>query len=382
MRRRAPYFPAELDDLAKNVLRLSRLLTRDRDDLPSSYLRDPGLRDAYLHYYLPANLAKVCLPLRELARHPAGLLHRDRLRVLDLGTGPGTSVLGMLEFFAEEEQPPALEFTAVDHVRENLLIAGELFGELRRTCRGTADLRTVQRPIAAKMDDCEGTYDIIVFSNVLNELFHGAVGRIAGRTELVAAVLDRMLAQDGACIVIEPALRDTTREMLMVRDGLSERGLSVYAPCLLQERCPALVNPKDWCHEDIPWVPSDLVQELDRRTGLRKDSLKFSYLVLRKDGRALADCCGDSAFRVVSEPLVSKGKTEFYLCGRGGRRIAMRQDKDRSAANEAFDGLQRGAVARCEGLVSDEKRHRVVKDTRVTIVSLPGGDRAEGKGGP
>jgi ribosomal protein RSM22 (predicted rRNA methylase) len=379
MRRQASHSPAELDDLAKDVLRLSHLLTRDRDDLPSAYLRDPGLRDAYLHYYLPANVAKIHLPLAELSRHPAGLLQRSRLRVLDLGTGPGTSVLGILEFFAAEKQPPSLEFTAVDQVAENLHLAGELFREESSTYRGKAELRTVKRPIAARMDACEGTYDIIVFSNVLNELFHAKDGRIEARTQLVAAILDRMLAQDGACIIIEPALRDTTREMLQVRDGLVERGLPVYSPCLMQENCPALVNPKDWCHEDIPWLLPDLLREIDRRTGLRKDSLKFSYLVLRRDERRLADCSDDGAFRVVSEPLVSKGKKELYLCGRGGRRISMRQDKDRSAANAAFDELQRGAVARFEGLLSDEKRLRAVRDTKVSTIAFPGGaGRKEG----
>ena len=47
--------------------------------------------------------------------------------------------------------------------------------------------------------------------------------------------------------------------------------------------CPALLNPKDWCHEDIPWEAPPLIRALDKLTGLRKDALKFSYLVLRRD---------------------------------------------------------------------------------------------------
>ena len=364
------------DALAKEVLHLSRLLTRDRDDLPPAYLGDPGLRNAYLHYYLPSNLAKIHLPLRELARHPGGLPGRERLRVLDLGAGPGTAVLGILEFFGAEKHRPVLECTAVDHVPENLLIAGELFGELSLTYRGKADLRTVKRRIDAKMDECEGTYDLIIFSNVLNELFSEDEDRIVRRVATAGSVLERLLAPDGACIVIEPALRNTAREMLLVRDGLIDRGMTVYSPCLMQEQCPALANPKDWCHEDIPWNPPDLVREIDRLTGLRKDSLKFSYVVLRKDGRTLADRCGSGAFRVVSEQLRSKGKTELYLCGKGGRKMAMRQDKDRSASNAVFGELKRGSVARFGALASDEKRYRVVKDTTAAVVSLPGGSAA------
>ncbi len=380
MRGKNAHFPFSPAVLAKDVLRLSRVLTRDRDDLPAAYLRDPGLRSAYLHYYLPANLAKVHLPLRELGRHPGGLLRRKRLRVLDLGCGPGTSVLGMLEYFAAEMRPPVLEFTAVDQVGGNLRIARELFAERLSGLAAGSLLTVIAGTVQESVDRCAGPYDIIVLSNVLNELFSGDARRIERRIDLLGPVLDRLLAPDGSCIIIEPALRETSREMLEVRDGLLERGWTVYSPCLLQERCPALVNAKDWCHEDVPWRPPELVREIDELTGLRKDSLKFSSVVLRKDGRSLAEVCGGDAFRVVSEPLASKGKTELYLCGRGGRKMAMRQDKDRSAFNAAFDGLRRGSLARFEGIVSDERRLRVTRDTKVTEISLPGGMPADEKG--
>ncbi len=371
-----------LDATARDVIRLSRLLTRDRDDLPADYLRDPGLRNAYIHYYLPANMAKVHLPLRELARHPGGLLRRERLRVLDLGCGPGTSVLGMLEFFSAESQSPFLEFTAVDQVAANLRAAVELFRERQSSHAAGTSLLTVAEPVTGALKACRGPYDIIIFSNVLNELFPGAGDRVARRIESVGAVLDGLLAADGACIIIEPALRETTREMLLVRDGMLARGFTVYSPCLMQDRCPALANPKDWCHEDIPWSPPDRVRELDALTGLRKDSLKFSYAVMRKDGRTLADFCRNDALRVVSEPLPSKGKTELYLCGRDGRKMTMRQDKDRSPQNAAFDDLGRGAVASFEGMTSDEKRYRIVQGTKVAVISLPGGRTAAGGEGP
>jgi len=107
------------------------------------------------------------------------------------------------------------------------------------------------------------------------------------------------------------------------------------------------------------------VREIDRRIGLRKDALKFSYLVLRKDGRSLADVCGPDAFRVVSEPLVSKGKRELYLCGREGRRRAMRLDKDAAPGNRPFDQLLRGDVVRCEGMAVEERLFRITKGTQV-----------------
>jgi ribosomal protein RSM22 (predicted rRNA methylase) len=369
----SPHGPGSL---AENVARLSRMLTRGREELPAAYLRDPGLRKAYLSYFLPPNLAKVLVPLRDLSLHPADLLARDRLRILDLGSGPGTAVAGIRSFFAPEKRRPYLEFTAVDQVEENLKEAEALFRELDRCGDGRASLTTVKSRLEALAERSGGPFDIILLSNVLNELYPRDGDRIARRTTFVAQVLERFLAPDGACIIIEPALRETSRELLLVRDVMVDAGVRVYSPCLVQGRCPALVNSRDWCHEDRPWEPTELIREINERIGLRKDSLKFSYLVLRKDGRSLSDACGPGAFRVVSEPLISKGKTELYLCGREGRRLAARFDKDASDPNGPFGSLLRGDIIRVEGLLIEEKRFRIAKGTKVVPMHAFGHDRS------
>jgi len=91
----------DMNALAADVVRLSRLLTRDREGLPASYLNDKGLRRAYVRYFLPANISKIVLPLNELSRHPNALLSRENIRILDIGSGPGTAILGMLKFFSD-----------------------------------------------------------------------------------------------------------------------------------------------------------------------------------------------------------------------------------------------------------------------------------------
>jgi len=255
----------------------------------------------------------------------------------------------------------------VDQIRENLQEAEALFAELTAETRSSAVLKTVQSGAERLEPLLRGRFDIIVLSNLVNELFHGDANRIARRIELLKTMLSGFLAADGSCIIIEPALRETSRDLLAVRDGLLDHGLHAYSPCLNTAKCPALLNPKDWCHEDIPWDPPELIRELDRLTGLRKDSLKFSYLVLRKDTLSLSDISGPDAFRVVSEPLVSRGKIERYLCGRNGRKLVVRLDKDRSSANASFDGLKRGDIASFEGLIEEEKRFKAAKETAVLV---------------
>ena len=389
-----------LNTLAANVARLSNLLTRERDALPLPYLRDKDLREAYILYYVPANLYKIHVPLRELSLHPAGIFRKEtdmsqrltkddennppipplekggkgefeglfsseRLRILDLGSGPGTAILGVMDFFSSHGEKPFLEFIAVDPLSENLMDAERLFQSFRKEVFANASLLTIKSSIERTKSLPEGPFDMILLSNVLSEVFHPDPERIEKRVRLLASLIKRSLASDGSCIIIEPALRATSRELLEVREGLLREGLHIYSPCLISEPCPALVNPKDWCHEDIPWEPPATILEIDKLTGLRKDSLKFSYLIIRKDTRSLSDIFGSNPFRVVSEPLISKGKIEYYLCGTGGRQLAVRLDKDKSKLNESFSSLKRGNIVSFEGLIDEGKRLKVDKETLV-----------------
>jgi ribosomal protein RSM22 (predicted rRNA methylase) len=357
----------DLKSLAANVSKLSTLLTKERESLPAAYLRDPGLRAAYVRYYLPTNMRKIHLALSDLSLNAESLLSADRLRVLDLGAGPGTALLGLLAFFAQRLQRPALTCMAMDRVAENLCVAEELFTSYRTRNAMDASLAVVRADLEAAEQYVEGPFDLILISNVLNELFPIDEDRVAKRTALVRALLKRLLADNGSCIIIEPALRETARELHELRDGLLDQGFLVYSPCLAGTRCPARDNPRDWCHEDIPWDPPALIKEIDRLTGLRKDSLKFSYLVLRKDGCSLTDLFGRHSYRVVSEPLVTKGKMEFYICGAKGRKLVTRLDKDQTAANQFFEELKRGTIVSFERMIDEGTRFKIEPATGVII---------------
>lgn len=351
--------------LAANVGRLSRLLTQEREDLPSAYLKDAELREAYVSYFLAANLEKIWLPLQELAQHSDSLLSRETLRILDIGSGPGTALLGVMGYFVSQNSAMQLDCTAMDQVAENLKEAEKLFAEHRAITGVRASLKTIQSGIEGTEKRTVGQFDLIILSNVLNELYAQDADKINKRTAILNSILTNLLDDQGSCIIIEPALRETSRDMLLVRDGLLAQGFHVYSPCLCSTACPALANPKDWCHEDLPWNAPELIQDIDSLTGLRKDSLKFSYAVLRKDTRSLLDVCKRNAFRVVSDPLVSKGKREFYICGADGRRLIMRLDKDATPVNQQFATMRRGNVVHFEHLIDEGKRYKVGKETRM-----------------
>jgi hypothetical protein len=151
-------------------------------------------------------------------------------------------------------------------------------------------------------------------------------------------------------MIVEPALRETSRALHRLRDELlAENRCTIYSPCLHDNNCPALVDPDDWCHEERAWEPPIVIQQIDREVGFIKDALKFSYLLLRTDGRTIADRSPDT-FRMVSELRKLKGDRRAWLCNELGRSEVGRLDRALSAGNCAWDDCQRGAIVRIEGL--------------------------------
>ena len=86
------------DALAQAVVNLSRLFTTARATLPLHYLDDPAHASAYLSYFLPVNLSKVQVLLDELPEDSGMRASDHPTAVLDLGCGPGTGALALLDW--------------------------------------------------------------------------------------------------------------------------------------------------------------------------------------------------------------------------------------------------------------------------------------------
>jgi len=314
----------ELKEIGQGIRTLSTGLTRDRALVGARYLDDPRLLGAYLLFYWPVSYAQARAVLGELPRRPR--------TVLDLGSGPGPVAFAALDAGASE-------VAAADRSAPALALARALAAEAEeplatRTWTGGAALP-------------EGAFDAITLGHVLNELGRGPAG-VAKR----AALLERAAAQlrpGGSLVVLEPALRDTSRELLQVRDLLVARGYAVRAPCLWRGACPALVKASDWCHAERSWSPPPVLDALAREAGLHKEALKMSYLVLAPKGEAWAEPPSGRVFRIVSEPLEGKGRQRYMGCGPEGRMGVALQERHRTAANEAFFSLRRGDVVAVEG---------------------------------
>jgi len=201
-------------------------------------------------------------------------------------------------------------------------------------------------------------FDLIILANSLNEMYVDAKDPITARAGLGTEVLS-LLAPHGTLMIVEPALRETSRALHQVRDRLlQEKRCTVYSPCLHEKSCPALVNPDDWCHEERAWEPPVAIRQIDEEVGFIKDALKFSYLLLRKDGKAIVERQPDM-YRVVSELRELKGEKRAWLCNEQGRQEVGRQDRLTSPQNTALDRWHRGAIVQIERIVRKERGGKV-----------------------
>ncbi|HWV38590.1 MAG TPA: small ribosomal subunit Rsm22 family protein [Vulgatibacter sp.] len=320
--------PAEVKEVGAAVRRLSLGLTRERELAGARYMEDPRLLGAYLLFYWPVSYAQARRALEELGGAPR--------KVLDLGSGPAPMALaaadhGAAEVIAADRSAPALEMARA--------IAGQGGGALR-TRRWDGLHGEGEAP--------DGTFDIVTIGHALNELWAGDEAASARRAQLLERLLGRV-GPKGSLLVIEPALRETSRDLLEVRDRLVDAGYAVRTPCLYRGGCPALEKASDWCHAQRPWTPPRVVQQIAGAAGLRKEALKMTALAIAPRGEGWPEHGPERLFRIVSEPLPSKGRLRYVGCGPEGRVGLAMQERHESPATRPFRSLARGDVIAVAG---------------------------------
>lgn len=349
---------SDFKHFSSGVKKLNLHFTRQSATLPQNYLNDPVLRSGYLLYYLPVNYLKT---VRVLSEFRSEELVSGRVRILDLGAGPGTSMLSVMSFYADLVQKKQmkevwLDFTLIDQNFNSLKDAKNLHDEYR------AHLEK-QVP-GFKSSCCVKSFDLkrgglkrflrgfrfhlITVGNLLNEFSNDEE-----RFGFVSQVLqDQLQSKQGKLILIEPASLSCSRGLQVLRDKILARQLGfVHAPCLHQEACPLLkASDRDWCHFYFDWKRPDFIAHLDKLVGIKKDFLQCSYMVFADHARASPV----DTWRVISNPLISKGKKELVLCGPKGRYHLKRLDRNKTRKTNDFDSVNRGDLVLWAGATSTD----------------------------
>jgi len=340
--------------LAKAVERLSDLYTTDRGRLVREQA-DAAHLAAKRGYFLASDAPKVALVLDECAARSgafARLAALERVRVVDMGAGVGATSVGFLAWLAGARAargvaaPACVELHAV----ELGVPAARAYGAAVRAAAAAIGVEAVVSVDArdfraAPPPPC----DLILCQTAINELLIGE-RHGAATVDLVAA-----WARHAPLVVIEPALRTTTRALMALRDDLCARGEShVVAPCLHQARCPMLAREGDWCHEARRIEPTPRVARIDRIVGRRDERALFAFLGTAP-GAAPAPPA-QPLVRLVTDTLGSRGKTERLVCRSDGELRLMRLlDRETTDSNRAFLDAERGAVLSVDPLPANDR---------------------------
>jgi SAM-dependent methyltransferase len=267
--------------------RLRRAVVAQKDDYwkPSQRRRlqyTKGYRVlSYLAYHFPVYFMQTGHLLAMLARD--GLLKKT-MTVLDAGTGPGVVPLAIAEFYSRLDDATATVYS-VERSEEHI----EAFMFLREQCTHKGATASIKPPIRADITTFDPAQipqqvDLLVFSNVLNELIDLSLEQ---RADLVMRFAER-LSPDGSILIVEPAEEATSTQMRMLSLTLKKRGLSLHSPCSFvwgtnctPDRC--------WSFVTAPSImPTRLMETLaacNEPFRYVNTDIKYSYVVLRKDGK-------------------------------------------------------------------------------------------------
>jgi hypothetical protein len=276
----------------------------------------PPLLSAYLRYFLPWNLYRLC---RLLPNLDIGLSPDDR--VTDLGCGPLTFACA-LWICREDLRSVPLEFNCIDHNKSALeagknffsaLVAGESPWKIN-TIKG--DLKTVKSHNA----------NLVCAVNVCNEMYGDIFRSNTENLSLNAEKTSRLLADYGsassAFLVVEPGFPRCGEFISFLRGAFLDEGIRPLAPCPHDKTCPMIRNresgrgKKRWCHfafktDDAP----EALQRLSYKAGLPKERAVLSFLYAnRADQKA-----DQNKLRVISDACpLPHNRFGRYCCSADG----------------------------------------------------------------
>ncbi len=316
--------------LAPGVLKLSYAFNHERESLPPAYLQDKRLLSAYMGHFglLNADRAAAVLQQAEEALAPIREARKTRsLNLLDLGSGTGAAMAGVLDVLAPDADGPPPRCVLVDRSNPALKTAGELLAEAPSAPKIIPIRHDLSRSLPSG-PNMEHGFDVIIAANSMSEL----VGFPKKTIPFLHKAAD-LLAPGGLLVLIEPGTKDLSTRLMSLKTSFSE--WRTVAPCPHDESCPLHARGShDWCHGSFPYARSRWMTTLDEATGLDHDRLTVAYWIVQPDapqrektmwGRLVSDslpgdegpvriCCTDEGLQrlPVVGPLRKKARGERW----------------------------------------------------------------------
>lgn len=269
------------------------ILRKARESLSASYreknssqsiFSEPAKRLAYLATRFPATYAAVQEVCKQLPKVNT---------LLDLGAGPATATLALLDLF------PQVTSTLVEKSPDAIALGKQLLEGHTWICQ---DMKEMKEFLAA---------DLCILSYSLGEI------------KPIGTFLERLWKGDIDTIaIIEPGTPAGYQTILEARDRFILLGAKILAPCPHAKQCPLKGN--DWCHFTTRLERTKL-HRLLKEGSLGYEDEKFSYLIVSKTKTH------PNGSRILRHPFKGSGFVRLNLCTQEGtnvEKIISRKDKD------------------------------------------------------
>lgn len=241
----------------------------------------------YLIYYLPVNTFKIHRLLGDLVL--SGVL-KTKIRILDIGTGPGSIPIGIIEFYKilsnnRRNIDFKIEISILDEENNFLVIAKNLLKRVTKELPPNLYV-TINNVIHKKIDkkfNLKREYDLICMSNLLNKFELDEEFDIDNYFTSLCKSLDNK----GSILIIEPGDNDDCTNFKNIRNSvLKNTNLDMFSPCNNvwgdkgEYKCCCFTSGK------VLWEKPVIIKLLNDRGLLKSpDDIPFNYVIFRKDGK-------------------------------------------------------------------------------------------------
>ncbi len=210
-----------------------------------------------------------------------GLL-KTRMKIVDFGTGPGTVPAAIADHYMRLGNAE-VDIHSVELYDENLEAYKHIVPEYAKDNLNVKVEETIKANIKdLTADDLPDKVDMMVFSNVLNEISELSLDEKAA----LLKELSKKLVDDGNIVLIEPADKANSTELRRLMFALKGSGLNVYSPCSFIW-CAGCKPDECWSFEqknDInPPVLMKKLADCEEPFRYLNTDIKYSYVILRKD---------------------------------------------------------------------------------------------------
>ncbi len=275
-------------ELVNSIKLIQENFNQKREDL-DDYLNDSKLVSAYSCFYMPTNMAKFSFLLNQL---PQTLLKDlSGHTFYDVGTGPGTFILALLEYLkSKQKKYPKivgieLSETMVEQAHKNIEI---FFPEYK------------DWEIGNKIPQY-GDKKILCFGHSVNEM--GA--------ERCLKYIDQIKPE--TIIFIGPGTPYVFDSLVEIKRSLKRQKFNVVYPCIksISASCPFECSKQDWCHQVVYTTHDDSVERLAQLSSIDRRRMPVCIQVYKKKFHENLKVKRARILRVLKE---TKFSFEFLVC--------------------------------------------------------------------